>query len=268
MLLETPRLSLESADGVATLWLDAPADFGLLDDLGRAARRLRRVPGPDVLMVRFDRPLGPPPPFAAPDAARTFAELGQRRLRHLAALARSMATVALIDGPCFGPALELALACDFRLALDRPETQIGFPGVLDGATPCWGGTVRLPRLVGLGPALEMLLTGRLLPARAARALGLVDHAFGPRPAKVELLAFVAELQDRPGRRRARPPWWRRLRDVALGRRLLGRFRARHPGAAQGELLRLVAAGWLHGPADGLAAERAAFARLAPSAAAG
>ena len=77
-----------------------------------------------------------------------------------------MPTVAAIHGPCLGGGLELALACDYRLVFDRANTQLGLPEVELGLLPGWGGTQRLPRVVGLERALQMILGAA--PARRPR----------------------------------------------------------------------------------------------------
>ncbi len=81
-------------------------------------------------------------------------------------------TVALIDGNCLGGGTELVLAMDERLASTAPHTQIGLPEVKVGLMPGWGGTQRLPRLIGLNPAIEMITSGEPVSApegRGARA---------------------------------------------------------------------------------------------------
>jgi 3-hydroxyacyl-CoA dehydrogenase/enoyl-CoA hydratase/3-hydroxybutyryl-CoA epimerase len=83
-------------------------------------------------------------------------------------------TVAMIHGFCMGGGTELALACRFRVADDRPETRIALPEVMLGIVPGWGGAQRLPRLIGAAPALDLMLTGRGVDGRKARKLGLVD----------------------------------------------------------------------------------------------
>ena len=109
---------------------------------------------------------------ADPAAASAVAGLGQRIAGRLAGL--PVTTVAEIDGPCLGGALELALACDVRVAAGHARTRLGFPQVSSGAVPCWGGSVRLPKLVGLGRALDLFLNGTRLSAAQARAAGLVQ----------------------------------------------------------------------------------------------
>ena len=85
-------------------------------------------------------------------------------------------TVAAIDGVCLGGGTEMALACDSRIASEEPRTQIGMPEVLLGIIPGFGGTSRLPRLVGLSAALDLILTGRSLDAKRAEKMGLVARA--------------------------------------------------------------------------------------------
>ncbi len=82
--------------------------------------------------------------------------------------------IAVIQGACVGGGLELALACHFRLARIHPKTRIGLPEVKLGILPGFGGTQRLPRLIGIQRALKLILTGNLVDARYAGRLGIVD----------------------------------------------------------------------------------------------
>ncbi len=82
-------------------------------------------------------------------------------------------TVAAIHGACVGGGFELALACDWRVASDAPETKIGLPETQLGILPAWGGTSRLPELLGLQEALPVLLSGKLHSAASAKRKGLV-----------------------------------------------------------------------------------------------
>ena len=81
-------------------------------------------------------------------------------------------TLALIHGFCLGGGLELALACRYRLAREAADTRLGFPEVRLGIFPGYGGTVRAGARLGALPALELMLSGRSLSARAARRIGL------------------------------------------------------------------------------------------------
>lgn len=85
-----------------------------------------------------------------------------------------MPTIAAIHGPCLGGGLEFALACDHRIALNTASTKLGLPEVQLGLIPGWGGTQRLPRLIGAVHALPMILLGKKLSAAKAAKAGLVD----------------------------------------------------------------------------------------------
>jgi len=99
------------------------------------------------------------------------AELGQGVFQKLSAL--SMPSIALINGYAFGGGLELALACDFRLA--APTAKMGLPEIKLGLIPGYGGTQRLPRLIGESRALEMILTAETVDATEAERIGLVNR---------------------------------------------------------------------------------------------
>src|SRR5439155_202308 len=102
---------------------------------------------------------------------RAGALLGQAVLAKLDQL--SMPSVALINGYAFGGGLELALACTFRLA--APSAKLGFPEIKLGLIPGYGGTQRLPRLVGEARATELILTGRTVEADEAERIGLINR---------------------------------------------------------------------------------------------
>ncbi len=84
-------------------------------------------------------------------------------------------TVAAIGGACVGGGCETALSMDWRLASDSPKTQIGLPEIKLGILPAWGGTTRLPRMIGLANALDVILGGKVLDAKRAKRIGLVDE---------------------------------------------------------------------------------------------
>lgn len=85
-------------------------------------------------------------------------------------------TVALIDGNCMGGGTEITLAMDYRLAADNSSTKIGLPEVKVGIIPGWGGTQRLPRVVGIQQAIQMITSGEPIGAREAAKCGLVFDA--------------------------------------------------------------------------------------------
>jgi 3-hydroxyacyl-CoA dehydrogenase/enoyl-CoA hydratase/3-hydroxybutyryl-CoA epimerase/3-hydroxyacyl-CoA dehydrogenase/enoyl-CoA hydratase/3-hydroxybutyryl-CoA epimerase/enoyl-CoA isomerase len=102
-----------------------------------------------------------------------FASRGQEVFDQISQL--PYPTVALIDGPCLGGGAEYALAADYRIASDNPRTRIGLPEVGFGIIPGWGGTQRLPRLIGVSAAIEMICSGEPIPSSQAMKLGLVSE---------------------------------------------------------------------------------------------
>ncbi len=107
-----------------------------------------------------------------------------------------------IGGACLGGGTELALACTVRVASDAASVKIGLPETQLGIIPGFGGTQRLPRLVGLTAALDLILTGRQLDAKRALRAGLVDLVCPPEYLERETLKLMAKAAS--GRRRSRP----------------------------------------------------------------
>src|ERR1700704_977180 len=104
---------------------------------------------------------------------RDFIAEGQRVFNRIADLA--IPTVAAIHGACAGGGYEVTLACDYRIATDDPATRIGLPETTLGLVPAWGGSTRLPRLIGAERAAEVILKGKLHSAQEALKLGLIDE---------------------------------------------------------------------------------------------
>jgi enoyl-CoA hydratase len=124
-----------------------------------------------------------------PDSARAFAERGQNLFQRISD-ARQL-TVAAVNGYCMGGGLDLALACRVRVA--SPAAVFAHPGARLGVITGWGGTQRLPRLIGAARALEMFTTARRLSAEEALEFGLVDELAG------EALARAVEIAGRRAR---------------------------------------------------------------------
>jgi 3-hydroxyacyl-CoA dehydrogenase/enoyl-CoA hydratase/3-hydroxybutyryl-CoA epimerase len=174
-------------DGLAVLTFDLPGEkvnkfsTAVIAELGDVLVRLFREARIRGLLVRS----GKPDVFIAgadvkefasvrPEDARTAVERVQSLFEQLSNL--PYPTVAAINGACLGGGTELALACDYRLMSDSKKSQIGLPEVRLGIFPAWGGCTRLPRVVGLAVALDLILTGKSLDARRAKKVGLVDEA--------------------------------------------------------------------------------------------
>ncbi|NNM59102.1 MAG: crotonase [Legionellales bacterium] len=111
--------------------------------------------------------------------------------------ALSITTVAMIDGFCMGGGTEMALACDYRVAEESQKTRIALPEILLGIHPGWGGSVRLVRLIGPAKAMDIMLSGRGLSARAAAKSGVIDVAV-PKRQLARAACFYA--QNKPSRK--------------------------------------------------------------------
>jgi len=102
-------------------------------------------------------------------------------------------SIAAIHGASMGGGTELALACDYRMVSDSPQTKIGLPEVLLGLIPGWGGTQRMPRLIGLEKSLDMILTGKTVDGTRAKKMGLVDKVVPQEFLFEKALAWANEL---------------------------------------------------------------------------
>ena len=105
--------------------------------------------------------------------------------------------IAAINGFAMGGGLELAMACHFRIMTDDPNARIGLTELNLGIIPGWGGTQRLPRLVGRSKALDMILFSRRLSAAEALEAGLVNRLSAPETLRHDALVFAGELAQRP-----------------------------------------------------------------------
>lgn len=200
---------------------------------------------------------------------RDLAAEGQRMMNRVAALPKPL--VVGIHGACLGGGLELALAARYRIASDAASTKLGLPEVQLGLIPGAGGCQRLPRLVGLRAALDMILVGRSLGAGRARGIGLVDEVIPAaivRDVAVKAAARLAEGWRPPARRSTgalsllldRNPLGRAVVLALAGRTVRARTGGHYPAPAAA--LAAIRTGLRHGMADGLAREAELFGALA------
>ncbi|MDQ6647596.1 MAG: 3-hydroxyacyl-CoA dehydrogenase NAD-binding domain-containing protein [Pseudomonadota bacterium] len=139
--------------------------------------------------------------YAKNDSVLENIEHGQRVYESLARL--PCATVAAVHGACMGGGTELILACQHRIAADDDKTRIALPEVMLGIHPGWGGTARLPRLIGATEALPLMLTGKPLSAKKALNLGVVDRIARPDELLAEARLMLRHAPSRPFARRAK-----------------------------------------------------------------
>jgi 3-hydroxyacyl-CoA dehydrogenase/enoyl-CoA hydratase/3-hydroxybutyryl-CoA epimerase len=276
----------QQPDGSAVLWLDVPErkvnvlNRRVFADLDTALTCVAAEPAITVLIIRSAKTSG----FLAgadlhefaqvqiPPEAAALAELGQTQFAKLSNL--PVPVISVIHGPCLGGGLELALACDYRLVVDQPGTQLSVPELELGLLPAWGGTQRLPRIVGVERAMMMILLSRRLGPRDALRWGLADTvAPDDRHIAPHLEKLVERALAEGKRPRTRLPGltWRQklLESTGFGRRVLLKgmerlLRRRVPDdmPAPKEALEAVRVGLSKGVEAGLAYEREAIGRLA------
>ena len=177
---------IELADVLERISIDPPKGVVL-----RSAKASGFIAGADLKEFQeFDRR------GTVNDAIRR----GQAVFQKLSEL--SCPTVAAIHGFCMGGGTEISLACDYRVASNDASTRIGLPETQLGIFPGGGGSARLPRLVGAPAAMDMMLTGRALSAKAARGIGLVDKVVDKAVLLDTAAALALKGTTRPFKQRA------------------------------------------------------------------
>lgn len=271
---QTLRLDIRD-DDICVLTFDRPGssanifDLPTLDELAAELDFIARQPklkglifasakptifiaGADLNMMQSDPP---------PAEVRVIIERGQSVMSRIAAL--PIPTVAAINGVAVGGGFELCLACDYRVAARSPHTRIGLPETKIGLLPGWGGSTRLPRLIGLPRALDIILGGKTVPAAHALKLGMVDEV-----APVEHLLTAATRKIHAGKR---PQPWLWPTNNAVSAALIARIarrgvwrktRGNYPALNQS--LAVLTRGITRSIEQSLALERDGFLQLAQS----
>jgi 3-hydroxyacyl-CoA dehydrogenase/enoyl-CoA hydratase/3-hydroxybutyryl-CoA epimerase len=284
--------TVEVAEGIATLLLDVPGESvnTLSAEVGEAFDRLLTRLEQDASVKALVLASGKREGFVAgakiemirgvasaaeAEALSRKAQAGFDRLERF-----HKPVVAAIHGACLGGGLEWAMACHYRVAANDPKTTLGLPEVQLGLVPGAGGTQRLPRLIGIAAALDLMLAGKTVKARKALQLGLVDEAVPP-PLLRQVASDRARALASGELRRARPAghqaeglaWVQQalLEENPMGRsvlfsqakqQLLRKTRGQYP--APERVLEAVRHGYEHGFQAGLALEAKAFGELAVS----
>jgi enoyl-CoA hydratase len=215
MLYETPHLRIDLHDGIATMWLAFPGSpvnaltSTRLNELGKALTLVEGEPSVEILVIRSGLPGG----FCGGFELKSFAEImdeeevqtrfartGQELMGRLAK--SELVTVAFLEGPCLGPGMELALSCDYRLAVAGPDSWLGFSTDLP---TCWN------------PKSERYRELGMITAREAYRLGMIDDAFCERRGKIDLRTWLDRLQAHP--KKPRPWFWQTWWTQPLGEAL-------------------------------------------------
>jgi 3-hydroxyacyl-CoA dehydrogenase / enoyl-CoA hydratase / 3-hydroxybutyryl-CoA epimerase len=191
---------------------------------------------------------------------REIIELGQNLISRVAAL--PIPTVAAIHGVVVGGGYEISLACDYRIASPDRVTKIGLPEAKLGLLPAWGGSTRLPRLIGLSKALDIILAGKTVAPQLALKLGMIDDLI---PA--EHLVEFAVKKIRAGKPR-RPNHWLVNNPITAAfiakksrRQLLKKTRGHYPAVLKA--FEVMTTGISKSIPDSLALERDGILELVP-----
>ncbi len=277
-----PAFTVTVRDGIAHAVLDLPGEpvnkitAGVREELAALLTRLAGDPAVRAVVLRSAKPdtfiagadIEEFVALESAPAAEALVRSGQMLVSRLGEIGKPV--VAAIHGACLGGGLEAALACAYRVATDHPKTILGLPEVQLGIIPAAGGCQRLPRLIGIRAALDIILAGKTVPASRAHRLGMVDELVHPaqlEPVAVAAAQRLASGWRHPPRRRSLVGWL--LEGNPLGRAVVFAMARRQVRRKSGghypaplEALDAVAQGFTGGLAGGLAREAVAFGRLA------
>ncbi len=231
----------KDADGIFWLYVDKTKSSAnvlskeLLSELGEVIKEVASIK-PLALVIGSAKEKG----FIAGADIKEFVSIkdekegfelikrGQLIMDSIEAL--SFPTVAMINGFCLGGGLELALACNYRVADNDHSIKLGLPEIKLGIHPGFGGTVRACKLVGGLAAMDMMLTGRMISVKAAKKIGLVDMAVPKRHLK-----NAAKLMALKPPKKRKGLGWKKLADAKLFRRLVaGKMRKKVSSKARKE----------------------------------
>ena len=189
---DKPLVRLEVNDGIGIITIDNPPVNalapGVRDGILEALEQGEADPEVKAMVL-----MGAGRSFIAGADIRAFGKPrpAPRRLTYDALDGAKKPVVAAIHGYALGGGLENALACHYRIAV--PSAKVGLPEVLIGILPGGGGTQRLPRLIGVQAAMDMIVTGRHVPAEEAKELGIIDAIVAGNDLRQEAIAFAKEV---------------------------------------------------------------------------
>ncbi|HEY0924596.1 fatty acid oxidation complex subunit alpha FadJ [Rheinheimera pacifica] len=249
-------LKAEFADEISSLLADIKANSQLKGLVFISGKPDSFIAGADISMLDGCK---------TAEEAQAIGRMGQQMFDQLEQL--PIPLVAAIHGPCLGGGLELAMACHARVASNDSKTVLGLPEVQLGLLPGSGGTQRLPRLVGLQKALDMILTGKQLRAAQAKKAGLVDEVVAN---SILLDAAVKRaLKGKPQREQPklnlvgkvleRTPFGRNILFSQARKQTLQKTQGNYPAPLK--ILDVIKTGVDSGMLAGLAAEAKAFGEL-------
>lgn len=193
--------------GIVHLYFDSPGEkvnklsSRVLDELKDTLAQIRNHKTAKALIIKSRKPdlfiagadIDELKQVRDSSTAQALSEKGHEAFNLISSL--PFPTIAAIDGACLGGGLELALACTYRIVTDSNKTALGLPEVNLGIIPGWGGTQRLPRLIGLTAAMEMIMTGKTVDGRKAFKMKLADAIFSAPFLEEKSLEFALLILD-------------------------------------------------------------------------
>ena len=271
-------LTIEIKDGIAICWIDnkketmnvvSPAVIEIMGDLYPKIQD-----NPEIKAAIF---ISKKPDFMAGADIKAFAIEKEGDFRPFQAAGHKALDlienstkpfVAAINGACVGLGTELSLACHGRIATDSPRTKMGLPEVQLGILPGGGGTQRLPRLIGIQKALDMMLTGKQLDPRRCKKYGLVDDLTAEGKLLQAAMVMAKRLIEKPIERKSKLTFTEKVLESGLGRGILfSQARKMALKQSQGNypaipaILDCVETGYKHGIKAGYEKELEHFERL-------
>ncbi len=232
--LTSMRLQAPDADGIAILWIDCPGkkvntlSLSLLPQFESVFADLQKNSAIKGLVIASGKDTGFIAGADLDDLGQVktaqdgekISKQGQEAMNKLAAL--KIPTVAAIHGEALGGGLELALACKARVCSEHKKTKLALPEVMLGLLPGAGGTVRLPKLIGLAGALDMMLTGKNIRASKALKMGLVDKAVPQGQLLDTAIGLCRDLVHGKAEPKKKPPVKEQLQHMLLEENPLGK----------------------------------------------
>src|SRR5947209_11835773 len=203
----TKAFRIERDGDLAVIWFDLPGEkvnkfsstvmmefAGIVDEMEKA-REVKRIVlasgKPSIFIAGAD--VSEFSKATSPEQAKRYTRFGQQVFHRFSKLPQT--TVAAINGAALGGGCEISISCDWRVMSDSPRAQIGLPEVKLGIFPAWGGTTKLPRLIGLPAALDVILNGRTVDGKRAKRMGLVDEVV-PSPILMDVARQFSMKQKR------------------------------------------------------------------------
>jgi len=175
----------------------------------KASKRSGFIAGADIKMISA---------ITTREEAENICSLGQQVFRRLNNFS-GIPTIALIEGPCLGGGMELALGCNYRIAINSPKTVLGLPEVNLGIIPGFGGTVRLARLVGLEKSIDLICSGKRVDSKKGKKIGIIDEVVADEKQAIEhITQLIATWQTKDSYINRKIP--RSLKESRLGRMVI------------------------------------------------